>query len=539
MKILLLHPKINYDNMEPLGLLLLATVCRQHGFDVRVLDIFPDDNDYYMHKTLEFRPDIIGYGFETPAYPRVIEINRTLRARYPSALYCAGGVHTSSTPEQTLRECDLDIVVIGEAEVSFPLLCTAHAEGRALDSIPGTGYLRGDTYIQTSPPPPVENLDSLPVIDRTLLDCHQFYFSPPGNIRGLVRPGTATMITSRGCPYACAFCDSKSVTGKHCRRRSVENVVEEMKYLHSTFGITAVYFADDIFASNNTWTEHFCRTLIESNLHMRWGCQCRADGISESMVKLMKQAGCIQIDMGVESGDPLVLDELNKGESVETFIRAARIIRNNKVRLLCSFIVGAPAETWESIEKTASLIRQLKPSLTQVFSLIPYPGAPIWRRAIDNGWISPRLHLHGYSQKSGGGPVLSCGLSPDDHARARKFLQRIHFLSHYRGLIFGWLRYPRYLLLIIFSWISNGFYYHDLITGIRQRNPVLYCEAVYAGFNRYMRDTIRNRTIKTEAAVGERAADLKISARFAGIMPLQKIKQTVSVCLNFINISLH
>ncbi|MBD3319800.1 MAG: radical SAM protein, partial [Chitinivibrionales bacterium] len=476
MKILLLHPKINYDNMEPLGLLLLATVCRQHGFDVRVLDIFPDDSDYYIRKTLEFRPDIIGYGFETPAYPRLIEINQTLKALYPSALFCAGGVHTSSMPEQTLRECELDIVVIGEADISFPALCAAYAEGQSIESIPGTGYLRGNRYVQTAPSPVVEDLDSLPLINRTLLDCHKFYFFPPGNIRGLVRPGTATMITSRGCPYACAFCDSKAVSGKHCRRRSVENVIDEINYLHSTFGITAVYFADDIFASNSAWTENFCRSLVRANLPVQWGCQCRADGVSDSMVKHMKRAGCIQIDMGVESGDPRVLKDLNKGENVETFVRSARIIRNNNIRLLCSFIVGAPSETGESIERTAALIREMKPSLTQVFSLVPYPGAPIWRRALAMGWIDHRFYQNGYSQKMGSGPTLSCGLSPDDHTKARKFLQRIHFVSNYRGLIFGWFRYPRFVLFLVWSWTVNRFYFHDLLTSIRHQNPVLYCE---------------------------------------------------------------
>lgn len=490
MRVLLIHAKINFDNMEPLGALSLATSLRREGHEARVLDLFPGDDDFALQRILAFRPDCIGYSIETPAYARISRFHRQLRHALPKAIYCAGGAHATARPKQVLESLHLDFIMRGEADQTFPLLLN---EGPLVNwsttPVPGVAWLEDGVFHSRGPTPRVENLDSLPIIDRSLVYDYPFYLLPPGNIRGLVRPGTATLIASRGCSNSCAFCASHTVGGVRHRRRSIPHLLTEIRHLESRFNVSAVYFADDSFTAKRDWVLDFCRAIARHHPRLRWACQSRADRIDQEVAAAMRGAGCVQVDMGVESADPQLLLRLRKGESVEQITTAARIIRANKMRLLCSFVVGSPGESWESIETTRRLITRIKPSMCQYFTLVPYPGTALASRSAPD--IGTPRYDENFSQKRYRGGRLASGMPPAEHDRARRYLQNTTVVRDHLLLVVGWLRYPHYVMQFIGAALHHALFIPALMRGLSCRTPVGFLTEVYAAFNRTMLRRIR------------------------------------------------
>jgi radical SAM superfamily enzyme YgiQ (UPF0313 family) len=510
MRVLFVHAKINYDTMEPLGLLSLATSTRAHGHTVQVLDIFPDDTALALQRARSFAPDIVGYSIESPAFSRIAKLHAELKKHLPRTLFCGGGIHPSVLPEETLRHLHLDYVLIGEAEQSFPALLSRLREGAAFHAVPGSAWLQDGTYHAEPPGDPIADLDTLPIPDRSLIYDYPFYLQAPGNIRGLVIPRTATIMATRGCPFRCTFCVSHRVQGRSYRRRSVEHVMEEIALLRSRYGINGLYFADDSFTIDKRWLFTFCEAMRHVQPGLRWACQSRADGISPHIAQAMAAAGCVQVDMGVESADPAVLRSLRKGETIEQLFDAARMIHAARMRLLCSFVIGAPEESWQSILMTRDAIRRLRPDMCQYFSLVPYPGTKLADSLRDGGVSGPVSYDERFSQKGWDGPLFPGGLDPRHHLRAKKLLQRTTLLRDHLPLVTGWFRYPRELLRWLAVAARNGFFLPVLLRMLFTRNPVDALQEIYRRRNRFILRRTRGSVDDCRKAVierGEEAAD--------------------------------
>lgn len=496
MRILLVHPKINFDNMEPLGLLSLGTSLKRRGFDVLVLDIFPHDTSYFERHLDTFDPDCIGFGFETPGCARAAELIDVARERVPGAHICAGGIHVSVLPEQTLRELGLDFVVVGESELSFPRVCRALSEGKPITNLPGVGVLLPNGTFHLSPSLPlIEDLDAFAPIERTLLDGFRFYFEPPGCVRGLVRRRVANVLASRGCPYECMFCQSDFIMGRCVRMRSVENVLDEIGDLQSRFGIDTIYFADDGITVNPGWIEQFCNRKLQRGMRFAWACQSRADCLSEERVHLMKKAGCLQIDIGIESGDPSVLRYLRKSETIDEYLMAGEWVRSTGLRLLCSFVIGTPVETTRSYKLTRNLIRMLRPSMCQYFTLVPYPETWLAREALKDNVLGKMSFSDKGSQKHWDGSVLRGIVSPEEQGRAKVRLQRMTFFRDHLLLVVGWIKYPRYLGVLIAA-VLRVTLANSLPATRRARNPVAFAQNVYSEFNKTLLFRARNDVVE-------------------------------------------
>ncbi len=306
---------------------------------------------------------------------------------------------------------------------------------------------------------------------------------------------TANVISSRGCPFSCIFCESELTMGKRVRRRSVQNVIDEIIQLQKKYHIKAVFFVDDIFASNKKWLMEFCNQIQQKKIFLHWGCQSRADSLDEETIASMAKAGCLQIDMGIESGDPKILKALKKGECIEDFIRTADLIHKYHIRLLCSFLTGAPEETWESIEKTKRLIKRLKPSMCQYFTLVPYPGSPLYDLALKNNWLQNLSFSSKGSQKQWDQGFLTCGLGSKDQIKAKKQLQRLTMTKDYLHLVVGWVKYPGYIFTFMILTIKNMFFVKPLFYSITRRNPLFFLHEVYSAFNKFFLFKIRKNNV--------------------------------------------
>ena len=376
-RVALVNVRIESRQRSPVGLLTLAA-CIRDAAETILFD--PDPDDRSLADVVAFRPDLVGIGFMTQTRFRALEIHKILRDKLPNAKFVLGGVGPTVEPEKTFELFRPDALVVGEGEKALmDIVRTGTFAGIPGVFIPGQPFKEADVFW---------NLDDLPqpAIDR-MPDFYR-YLCPPGGIRGKwFKSGTPMIMTSRGCPYRCTFCSSHLMFSRKVRRRSVGHVMAEIRDLHDRFGIDAVYFFDDTFNVQKEWLKEFCEALEREPYKLTWGCQIRVNLFDAEMGRMMRKAGCVQVDIGVESGSPKVLKAVHKDETVEQIEKAFAACHESGIAPMGTFLVGCPEETWEDVELTKGLLRRIKPSFAEFFYLIPYPGSELYRQAVENKWI--------------------------------------------------------------------------------------------------------------------------------------------------------
>jgi radical SAM superfamily enzyme YgiQ (UPF0313 family) len=249
--------------------------------------------------------------------------------------------------------------------------------------------------------------------------------------------------------------------GRRVRRRSPENVVEELEHLRHEFGIDSIWFVDDTFTVDQKWVMQFCDLLIKKGLHnLVWGCQARADTLEPYTLQLMKQAGCVQVDIGVESGSDRVLKILKKGITVEQIEKAFKICKEAGVQTFASFILGTPGETSEDIKKTEALIDKITPDYSEFFYATPYPGTDLYVLAQKHGVFDKDIPYHQWlASKQTDKPIMTIGVTQEELIRTRSRLHNKVIWRNYRTM----LRRPKFIVggISIFvggvSGLPNGF----------------------------------------------------------------------------------
>ncbi len=346
MKVLLINARCLDTPNHPLGILYIAAVLEEEGHEVKVMDPYSDVPPNEIKSEIsEWGPDVVGISSTTPQINRAFEITKLVKELgIPTIL---GGVHPTVMPREVLRDESVDFIVIGEGEETTKELV------KNLDSphkVKGIGYKEDGKLKFTKPRPLIKNLDSMPFPARHLLP-QRWYFAPP-RLRGVWTNSLATVMASRGCPYRCIFCSSHLMFGRKTRRRSIENILEELEQLRRDFNIDSVWFADDTFTLDSEWTISFCDRLKSKEWgDFVWGCQARVNTVNREMLKAMKEAGCVQIDYGVESGSEKVLKILQKDITPDQVIRAFKITKEVGIQRFASFILGTPGEKMEDIKK--------------------------------------------------------------------------------------------------------------------------------------------------------------------------------------------
>lgn len=354
----------------PRGLLSLAAVLLPHA-EVKVFD--PEPLDQALEEVAQFQPHIIGITAMSQTYPRAKEVYSILKKKLPRAVFLLGGPHPTALPEEVYEELKPDAIIIGEGEETVLEV----VQGKPWEEIQGIFY-----HGQKNPPRPlIEDLDSLPLPAYSLMPTFSRYLIPPGTIRGVWSSrGTINIMTSRGCPFHCIFCGSSLLFGKRVRRYSVARVLEEVEGLMKGYGVDSFWFTDDVFTVLPSWVEEFCSEIERRGLKLSWSCQLRADTVEKPLLLAMKRAGCLQVDIGVESGSEQVLKTLKKGIRPEDIERAFSLLKEVKLRAMATFVIGSPGETREDIRLTHQLLKKIKPSFSQFFFLIPYPGSELYEK---------------------------------------------------------------------------------------------------------------------------------------------------------------
>ena len=361
----------------PLGIMYMAAVLEREGFSCQIIDcdVVPDS----MGRLSQLDDvGLVGISTCTATYNSALQIAEQIKRRNPSTKVVLGGPHVTFTAEETVTNDCVDIVVRGEGEETMLELAQYYIEGKGdIKAIQGITYDDGGT-ISTPDRPFIKNLDALPFPARHLVD-YTKYLHPGG------------IVTGRGCPYNCQFCAAGPLSGHKYRVRALTSVLEELQSCYEMYGIREFSFVDNTFTAYPERTLQFCNLLREMDLPVTWGCFSRVNVVSPDMLKTMAEAGCIQIQYGAESGCDNILKSVNKGITTDMVRTAVKWALNAGMGVECSFIVGHPEDTLETVQKTLAFVEELESYdahgrvITNVGVAVPYPGTALAERADELG----------------------------------------------------------------------------------------------------------------------------------------------------------
>lgn len=371
-------------NYVPLGTASLAAFLRDQGHDVMAIacDLSGITIEEGVKRLLSFEPDFIGISATSPGYPMACDVARILKEQTDAPL-CIGGVHVSARPRETLLECDaFDVVVAGEGEGPLLELVKRMEDRRPLSgSSPPAGVLwRDDHDILEGPQGGfMKDLDELPFPAYDLFEVRN---SRPPVYFDFGHYPSVNIMTSRGCPSRCIFCASKLTMGPRYRAFSPLYIFELIRYLKKDFGVHFFSFTDDTFTIKKQRVYDLCDMIESAGMDIRWTCFSRTDGMDRGLAKAMRRAGCVGVNFGIETGNPVMLAGIGKGSSLDDGINAVEAAHSAGLRIVCSFMTGFPRETPEMAEDTIDFAVKLNPDLALFNSLVPYPGTPVSKEVL-------------------------------------------------------------------------------------------------------------------------------------------------------------
>jgi anaerobic magnesium-protoporphyrin IX monomethyl ester cyclase len=368
-----------------LGLLMLAAAVRAAGHQPLLLDAGACGLAWEeaLERAMAFAPDVIGLTATTLEVGAAAHFAEALQSRLPAARVVLGGPHVSAVPEETLRRFPVfELAVLGEGEETLCELLAVLAGGGDLATVAGLVWRNGTELCVTGRRPYIVDLDQLPLPAWDLLDGFPRRFSPPAfKTRRLP---AASLVTSRGCPNRCIFCD-RSVFGASCHGYSADYVVRMIRELYERYGVREIAFEDDTFVTFRPRLLEICRQLIELRLDLSWSCLGRVNQIDAATLALMQQAGCWQISFGIESGSQAILETIRKNVTLAQIRDAVELCRASGIKSKGFFIVGHPGETAETLRQTIALALELPLDDLSVTMLTPFPGTELHARAAEFG----------------------------------------------------------------------------------------------------------------------------------------------------------
>jgi len=442
----------------PLGLAYIGA----YILDLSDIELVGLDNNALKLSPAEYRdifrleaPDIVAISILTATVYSTWEMARIIKEILPHAIVVVGGMHCSAMPENTMEEPAIDYGVVGEGEEAFRELVIAIRDKQDPTGIKNLVYRSHGRTIVNPRRPRMENLDSIPFPNRNLFDNSKYSL----NVNRRATSGrSTTILTSRGCPYGCIFC-SKSIYGRDFKQRSPKNVISEMKILEQN-GYGEVLIVDDTFTVDRGWVLEFCRLYAHEGLQVRWNCHARVNTIDEETVRTMKAANCTGMAFGIESGNPGMLEKIDKCITLEQAYSAVELCRKHGVSSLCSYIFGHPGDTRSSAEDTLRTAISIDSDYANFCVLVPMPGSKIFddlqlKGQIDGHWdryVGHAREMFAFSL---------CELTPAElHAMQRRAFRRFYFRPRYiwrnimkvRSPVALWrLIYGAYVIILFYT----------------------------------------------------------------------------------------
>ena len=374
----------------PIWLAYATGVLEKEGFEVKLIDA-PADNlsfDDVVKIAKEFQPKMVVVDTSTPSIYEDVRVASKLK-EVTKAFVVLVGMHVSALPEETLKlDKNIDAVTIHEYDYTLPELVKCIEHKKDLKKVKGIIYRdKSGKIVRNELRPMIGNLDNLPLASKIYkkhLNPRNYFFSSSGYPMVMI-------ITGRGCPFRCFWCNwPQTFHGHKYRLRSAENVVAEFEYIVNTMPeIKEIGIEDDTLTADSARVRKICKMLIKKGIHkkIQWYANTRVNLDLETM-KLMKQAGCRLIIPGYESGVQELLDNSRKGIKLEQSREFAKNAKKANLLVHGCFIIGLPGETRETAKKTIKFAKELDPDDAQFFPLIVYPGTEAYEWAEKNKYLT-------------------------------------------------------------------------------------------------------------------------------------------------------
>lgn len=454
MKFALVAPPwdVMINSYPPLGLGYVAASTIQAGFPTTIHDYGLQPNApvrQIVEEVLKEEPDVIGITTWTHLYHVCCELAQAFKTARPQVTIVLGGPHVTIFPKETLQEePTADYVVFGEGELTMvellKVLDAADPEWTRADlpRIDGLAWRDGDHPMQNKLRSINSEIDELPFPARDVMQIEKY------PLRAWNGERMTTMMTSRGCPYACTYC-FKGLFGRRYITTPNDLIIAEMEEIHAKYGIDHFYFVDDLFVVNIKRLMEFVERMKERNLGFKWQCLARVDRLQKEDYVAMAEAGCSKIHYGIETGDPEIMVRVDKEATLEQVGNAVKWCHEAGIMAKGYFMIGLPGDTEETVRRTIDLACDL-PLSEAMFSLTtPFPGTAMWNDIKDRFDGIPRKELfkrasYYYGTKNVSEPMFNMSQLPME--RLIELVNQAEHEFHTRGWearqIAGRLRSP-------------------------------------------------------------------------------------------------
>ena len=370
--------------MPPLGLAGIAAYLLERRMEVDIIDCYarPDSDQAICRYVREQRPAWLGLSCTTSSFLDAVRIAELARQELPELKVVVGGPHVSALKEQLLEDYpQLDVLVVGEGEETlYQLLKLEGDEYSALDGVVykgNDGSVHFNGYRQ-----PALDLDSLPFpAYEKLVGFPEAYQLP---IFNYPKAPNTSCISSRGCPYACSYCD-RSVFQRTFRFNSADYLYRHVKHLRDCYGIRHINFYDDQFTFHRQRVIDFTQMMIDQPLEVTFNCAIRAEHVDDELIARMKAAGCWMMSLGIETGDPDLLAQHRQNPDLQMLADTIRLIKKHGVRVKGLMMVGLPGETEQSVKRSMDYILKLPIDDLNVAKFTPFPGSPLYQNIHELG----------------------------------------------------------------------------------------------------------------------------------------------------------
>jgi len=434
--------------MVPFGLLHVAAAALERRHIVRILDLAVVtraerrsmiETSAWNHLDAEitaFEPDVIGFGGIASSLGRTRRLSDLVAAAHPSIILVAGG-GLAFVAAQLVASSAIHAVFVGEAEDSFQQFLDRLGDHDAMQKTPGLVWYESNSGLRRTPAQsPPEDLDTLAPLPFHLVNpsdysstfsywcrAYESYFASSSKSKDVLhrvagRGVYFPVLASRGCLYRCSFC-CKPVSG--VRRHSPAYVYRLLRSLEDRFGFSAFHFADELFSSSRSWILEFCSILKQSRADFAWlATGMRVDSVDRSLLRSMKEAGCVEVDYGQESGSQVILDELRKGTTVEANISATNMTAwELGLPTGVQLVIGSPSESSTTIAETVRFLSRVRAERLplSVNYLTPFPETPIWREVERRGLVPDLEAYLDDVAHSGCRPLLNLTSARDEEWR--------------------------------------------------------------------------------------------------------------------------
>jgi hypothetical protein len=324
-----------------------------------------------------FKPNLVGIPVLTVELGSALKVSRICKEYNKDCMVAWGGPHPSFESDACINYKDVDFLIRGEGEVTFKELIEKLQTDKNLKSVLGLSYKSNGELIHNSDRELIKDLDTVPLPAKHL-SMHPERYPPIA---------MGSLITSRGCPWPCTFCSAKTFWQKKARYRSSESLIREIKRIRTDYGMNKLIFWDDAFTVSEKIVSRYCEEIMQAGLKPWWRTATRVDLINAGLLNLMKKAGCIHLDIGVESGSERILKLIRK-EIVPSQVKDAfKLIKKNGMTGGAFFMAGFPQETKEDLKNTFDLMKEIK-AVNIAFNILdPLPGSEVLKTAQEMGMV--------------------------------------------------------------------------------------------------------------------------------------------------------